>query len=90
MIGVTELQLLAVHINKVNLLGRGKPDVRRFAGSNVTDNALDKCAEIAGCAVLNVENDGRIAVVTDRHAFAEVVCCCHWESPPANTRPAAH
>jgi hypothetical protein len=39
---------------------------------------LDKGAQIAGSAVLDFKDDGRISVVTDGHAFAEIICESHW------------
>ena len=38
---------------------------------------LDKRAEIARRAMLAVEDDTDVAVITDRHSTAKIVCGCH-------------
>ena len=77
MVGVAELQLLPVHIDGVHLFRRGKSDIGGLAGADVADDALHERTEVTGSAMLDVEDDGRISIVADCHAFAEVVCCCH-------------
>ena len=76
-VGVAEFQLLAVHVHRIHFFRRGKPDVGGLAGADVTDDALHEGAQVAGGAVLDIEDDGRISIVTDCHAFAEIICCCH-------------
>ncbi len=45
--------------------------------TDVTDDDLHESAEVARGAVLNFKDDGGVSVVTDGHAFAEIVCECH-------------
>lgn len=73
MIAVAELEGLAVHLDDIDLFSGRKTDVCRLAGSNVSNDALNKCAEVARSAVMDVENDGRVSVVTDGHSFAEII-----------------
>ncbi len=37
-----------------------------------------KARRLPGGAVLNFNDDGGVSVVTDGHAFAEIVCECHF------------
>ena len=78
-IAVAELKLMTADIHKLNLLGRRKTDVGRLSRVDVTDDCLNEGAQIPRSAVLNFEDDGWISVVTDRHAFAEIVCESHLE-----------
>src|SRR5581483_6907064 len=61
----------------LDLLRGAEADVGGFAGLDAADAGLDEGAEVAGGAMLAVEDNGDVAIVTDRHAFAEVVCSCH-------------
>ena len=77
MIAVAELQGLAVDIDHIDFFRGGKTDVGRFSGSDVTNNTLNESAKVSGCAVVDVENDGWVSVVADRHPFAEIIGCGH-------------
>ena len=84
---VAEFQRRAARLDHIHLLGRGKPDVGRLAGSDVADDALHERAEVPRRAVVHFEHDGWVPVVADRHSFSQIVCCCHkWG---ANNTPAA-
>jgi hypothetical protein len=72
-VAVAEFKRLAVDIHYIDLLSGGETDISRFTGSDVTDDALNKGAEVAGRAVVDVENDGWVSVVADGHSFAEII-----------------
>jgi hypothetical protein len=73
MVAVAEFKRLAVYIHDIHFFCGGETDISRFTGSDVTDDALNKSAEVAGCAVVDVENDGWVSVVADGHSFAEII-----------------
>ena len=77
MVTVAELEWLALNVHHIYLFSRREPDIGRLARSDIPDNALHECTEIAGCAMLNFKNNGWISVVTDGHPFAKIVGCWH-------------
>ena len=77
MIFVAEFQLLPLHIDRFHLVGGAETDVGGFAGGDVANDDLHERAEVSGRAVHDFEDDGRVRVVADCHAFAEIVCECH-------------
>ena len=75
---VTELHLLGHHRHGLDFFRGAEADVGGFAGADAAKRRLHKRAEVAGGAMLHVEDDTDVAVVIDRLAAAEVVCVdCH-------------
>ena len=74
MIFITELERLPVDIDGLHFVRGSKTDIRRFAGCYVTDDRLHKRSQVARGAVLDFKDYGRVPVVTDCHAFSEIVC----------------
>ena len=72
-----EVERLAVYIDDIHFFCGGEADIGRFTGSDVADDALNKSAKVSGRAVVNVENDGWVSVVTDSHSFAEIISSGH-------------
>jgi hypothetical protein len=38
---------------------------------------LDEGPKVPWGTVLNIKDDGNIAIVAKSHSFAEIICCCH-------------
>ena len=74
---VTKLQGRAIDVDQFHLVGRTEAHVRAFPGVDVTNDRLDKGAQISRGAMMHIENNGGIAIVFYRHSFAEIVCCGH-------------
>src|SRR5437868_15309521 len=72
---VTELKLLPLDIDHLDLVSGPKPDVRAFAGIDVTDDRLDKRPQVSGCAMMDFQHNGGVAVVLYGHSFSEIVSC---------------
>jgi hypothetical protein len=74
---VAELELGALGIDGFHFVGRAKAHVGTFPGADVADDGLDESAQVPRGAVLDFEDDGRIAVVADAHAATEIVGVGH-------------
>lgn len=74
---VAELHLASLHRDHFDLLRGAETHVGGLAGADAPQRCLHECAEVSGSAVLAVQDDGDVAVVTDRHAFSQVVCGSH-------------
>ena len=70
---VTEIELLPVDVDKLDFVGRTESDIGAFAGIDVTNNRLDKRAQISRGAMMHLQNNGGVAVVFYRLSFAEIV-----------------
>jgi hypothetical protein len=75
---ITEVQVLSFDIDQLNLVGRTEPDVGAFAGVDVANDRLHKRTQISRRAMVHFEHDGSVAVVFNRHSFAEIVRCSHF------------
>ena len=76
---VTELEHLTVDVYQFHFVGRAKANIGALAGVDVTDDCLDKGAQISRRTVMHFEHDGGVAIVLNRHSFAEIVGCGHLE-----------
>jgi len=74
---VTELQLLSLNVYQLHLVGRPEPDVRALAGVDVSDDRLNKCAQVSWGAMVDLEHNGTVAVVLNGHSFSEIVSGGH-------------
>ena len=74
---VTELELFSLDLDQLHLVGRTEANICALAGIDVSDDRLDECAQIAWCAMVHFQYDGRIAVVFDRHSSAKIVGGTH-------------
>ena len=74
---VTELERGPVDIDQFHLVGRTEADIGAFAGVDVTDDRLDKGAQVSRRAMMHFEDDGGVAIVFYCHSFAEIVCGGH-------------
>ena len=70
---VTELELFSLNLDQLDLVSGTETDIRALAGIDVSDDCLDERAQIAWCAMVHFQYDGRIAVVFDRHSSAKIV-----------------
>ena len=66
-----------VDVDQLDLVGRTEAHVGAFAGVDVTNDRLDKSAQISRRAMMHFEDNGGVAIVFYRHSFAEIVCCGH-------------
>ena len=71
---VTELELLSVDIDQIDLVGRTEADIGAVAGLNVTNDRLHERALVPGRAMMHLEDDGGVAIVLYRHSAAKIVC----------------
>ena len=76
-IGVAEFELLALDIDHLDFFGGSIADVGGLSRIDVADDGLHEGAQVARGAMLNFKDDGDVSVVTDGHAFTEIVCECH-------------
>src|SRR5258708_5884253 len=53
------------------------PSCRRASAADAADARLHEGAQVAWGAVLAVEDDGDVAVIVNRHAAPDIICCCH-------------
>lgn len=74
---VAELHLAGVEGDDLDFFCGTKSDVGRFSGADAADASLDESAQVAWGAMLSVEDDGDVAIIINRHALTDVVCCCH-------------
>ena len=74
---VTELELLSLDVDQFHFVGRTEADIRTLARINVANDRLDKGAQIARSAMMHFKHNSGVAIVFNRHSFAEIVCGGH-------------
>ena len=83
---VAEFELFSLDIDQLHFVGRAKANISAFAGVDVADDGLHEGAQISGRAMMHLEHNGGVAVVRNRHSFAEIVGCGHGRDVNSSKR----
>ena len=67
-VGVEEVHGDFVHLNFFDGVGGAEAVLEHGAGAEVAQLGLDERAQVAGCTVLDLENQVQLVVVLDDHA----------------------
>ena len=74
---VTEFKLFSLDLHQLHLVSRTKANIGAFAGVDVTNDGLDECTQISGCAMMDFEHNSGVAIVFYGHSSAKIVGCGH-------------
>src|SRR2546423_11032037 len=86
---VTELEGGAIDVDELDFVGGTETHVGAFPRVDVTDDRLDERAQVAGGAMMDVEDNGGIAIVFYCLPFAEIVRGCHRKVEKVSRCPGA-